>query len=84
MRMSLALPERRVLRVDLDPIVTVMIDLVNIPHRHLLTPPEAQQHTLAGLHHKRKARGEGISGLLSLSHCDGCLLSVLVVERRPC
>jgi hypothetical protein len=38
--------------------------------------------TLARLHHQRKARGESVTGLLSLDHFDGFFFGVgwLVVE----
>lgn len=70
-RISLALPERRALNVDLDPMVTERQNQKGQPTAHslFLEVVRIETPTLSGLHNKREARGEGVASLLCLGHC---------------
>lgn len=60
---SLALPERRDLRVDLVPSVTGR--LVSMAR----SIEQRKVHTFARLHHKRETRIDGVRRLLALLRC---------------
>lgn len=73
---SLALPDRRLLRVDLYPRVTEA--KVSIWHKNVGC--EWQQRTLARLHNKRQLGVDGVRVLLVLlngSHLDGVVFGIV-------
>ena len=96
MMMSLALPERRLLRVDLYPRVTVHEMSVSVAHIDAVAGCRWAARTLSRLHHKRELGVDGVGILLALldghldcfrggearSRCQGYWLVVVVEVHK--